>query len=359
MSARAVAGTVDRALCAALALDWDQQNRGRFRSAMVAPSFGLIGAAAGEAAGRRLGLWSRAGRLLQIDRAFAMTAPWPAVREVLLHEMAHQFVDEVYEVRDQTPHGDAFQQVCARLGIDSRASGAPASPDPQPEDRMVARVRKLLALAASGNQHEAEAAMNAAQALMLKYNLDVSGAAERVGWRVLGEPARRHGEDAKVLGGILSRHFFVKCIWVQAYMPRAQAWGTVLEVSGTPENLELAAYVHAFLQATTQRLWEKDGVGHTRTALARFRAGAYHAFHQKLNEQAQRQAETGLVWVGDPRVDAWFGQRHPHVRTLRSAGYARDSDFEQGRVAGRGIVLHRPISGTEARGLALPDKRGR
>jgi len=350
---------LERALLVALLREWAQLNRERFRSALNTPVFSMSGT--GDTVGTNLGLWSSTGRTLQIDRAFALRSAWPAVREVLLHEMAHQFVDEIYRVRDESPHGPTFQAVCARFRIDPRASGAPLQPQgtATDQDRVVARVRKLLALAASANQHEAESAMNAAQALLLKYNLDFldDPQEQRMQWRTIGEPALRHSEDAKVLGGILARHFFVKGVWIPVYMPLRGEWGSVFEICGTAENVEMALYVHEFLQATTLRLWEKDGVGHTRTALARFRAGAYHGFFQKLNEQTVRQAETGLVWAGDPRLDSWFGQRHPHIRTVKSTGFKRDSDFQNGRIAGRGIVLNRPIASTEGRALQIEDKR--
>lgn len=335
---------LERALLTALLRDWGQLNQERFRGALKAPVFALTGQ--GPSTGHNLGLWSSSGRTLHLDRHFVTTAPWPSVREVLLHEMAHQFVDEIYKVRDESPHGVTFQTVCTRFGIDPRASGTPeARADDAPSSRIIERVRKLFALAKSANQHEAESAMNAAQALLLKYNLDSSETAgEDVVWRTVGEPGLRHTEDEKVLGGILTKHFFVKGIWINVYLPKRAEWGSVLEICGTRENVEMALYVHAFLQATTLRLWETRGVGHTRTALARFRAGAYHAFFQKLAEQATRHKETGLVWVGDARVDEWFEQRHPRVRTIRSTGFRRDSDYHEGKAAGRDIVLNRPIT---------------
>ena len=348
---------LDRALLTALLRDWHQLNQERFRGALKAPVFALSGH--GPATGQNLGLWASSGRTLHLDRNFVIVAPWPAVREVMLHEMAHQFVDEIYKVRDETPHGPTFQTVCSRFGIDARASGAPdMRAEDAPTHRIVERARKLFALARSANQHEAESAMNAAQALLLKYNLDSSATgAEDVVWKTVGEPALRHTEDEKVLGGILTKHFFVRGIWINVYLPLRGEWGSVLEICGTRENVEMALYVHAFLQDTTLRLWETHGVGHTRTALARFRAGAYHAFFQKLTEQATRHAETGLVWVGDARVDEWFEQRHPRVRTVRSTGFRRDSDYQQGKAAGRDIVLNRPITGQGNRQLQIEKKK--
>lgn len=346
---------LERTLLSALQRDWHQLNSERFRSALKLPVLGLTGD--GTTAGRNLGLWSSSGRTLHLDRRFVLSAPWTSVREVLLHEMAHQFVDEIYKVRDEAAHGQTFKDVCARFGVDARASGVPEPADDAPTPRIIERVRKLLALGKSANQHEAEAAMNAAQALLLKYNLDASATAEaRVVWKTVGQPGMRHTEDEKLLGAILTKHFFVKGLWINVFLADRRDWGSVLEVSGTTENVEMAVYVHGFLQDTTLRLWEQHGVGHTRTALARFRAGAYQAFFQKLTEQATRHAETGLVWVGDPRVEDWFEQRHPNIRQVRTQGFRRDSDYQQGKEVGRGIVLNRPIASTGDRGLLLTKK---
>ncbi len=348
---------LERALLGAVSREWVNLNHDRFRGALRAPVFGLMGRP--DERGGNLGLWSSLGRSIQLDRAFVAQSPWTAVREVLLHEMAHQFVDEVYHVREESPHGPTFQAVCGRFGIDARASGTP-EPGGGSEPgtpRIVERVRKLLALATSANQHEAEAAMNAAQALLLRYNLDISGTtADRVAVQTVGEAALRHSEEEKTLGGILSKHFFVRGLWIPAFLVERAAWGTVLEICGTRENVEMAVYVHGFLQTTTLRLWEQHGVGHTRTALARFRAGAYLGFFQKLNEQATRHAETGLVWVGDPGVNAVFEQLHPHIRNVRSSGFRRDSDYQEGKLAGRGIVLNRPIASTGNRQLQIERK---
>jgi len=112
----------------------------------------------------RLGAWIRATRTLELSRALVLDRPWVEVVSVLQHEMAHQYVDEVLGVHDEHPHGDTFRQLCAALGIDDRAAGPPAlaAGAPAAPDRVLARVRKLLALAASSNQHEAESAMQRA-----------------------------------------------------------------------------------------------------------------------------------------------------------------------------------------------------
>jgi hypothetical protein len=75
----------------------------------------------------RLGRWAGSTRRLELSRPLVLARPWPEVRSVLEHEMAHQFVDEVLGIHDETAHGQTFQQVCAERGID-RVAGAAIAP---------------------------------------------------------------------------------------------------------------------------------------------------------------------------------------------------------------------------------------
>ena len=77
-------------------------------------------------------------------------------------------------------HGPEFRRVCAERSIDARAAGAPARP--AGEDHVLDRIAKLLALAESPNEHEAQAAMSAAQRLMLKYNVEAVDRGTRAGY---------------------------------------------------------------------------------------------------------------------------------------------------------------------------------
>ena len=84
---------------------------------------------------------------------------WGTLVEVLKHEMAHQFVAEVLGVLDESSHGPVYRKVCEERGIDSRAAGIPEAGDAAPQDQVLERIQKLLALAESQNEHEAQAAM--------------------------------------------------------------------------------------------------------------------------------------------------------------------------------------------------------
>jgi hypothetical protein len=353
MTARALDDALAAALLHELAETWREINANHFRGRMRPPVIAL------SEVGSRLGQWQSATRALSLDRALVYERPWSVVREVLKHEMAHQFVDEVLKIRDQGAHGPAFADVCRRFGIDAAATGMPAaSVGGDGGSPVLRRIARLLALAQSPNVHEAEAAMKAAQRLMLRHNIDASTAAAHEGYAFLhlGRPRKRVEAAEHVLAGLLARHFFVEAIWVPSYLPAEGRGGRVLELCGTLSNLEVAAYVHGFLLDTAERLWREHKVRHgidSDRERRRFQVGMMSGFDEKLKAGAKESQREGLIWVGDPGLDAFLHQRYPRRSTGGSVGVRLTAAYEHGRAAGHNIVLHKPVKGSHARGRLL------
>jgi hypothetical protein len=209
---------------------------------------------------------------------------WGVLEEVLKHEMAHQYVDEVLRVRDEPAHGPAFRRICEERGIDARAAGAPDVPGETASSPVLERIAKLLALAESPNEHEAQAAMSAAQRLMLKHNIEaaVSGATASYCFRHLGQPTGRVSEHERRLAMILDEFFFVQVIWVPVWRVSEAKRGSVLEACGSRDNLELAAYVYDFLMYTAGALYRADRKrrrDRSHHARRKFLAGVMSGFH--------------------------------------------------------------------------------
>jgi hypothetical protein len=329
-----------------------------FKGALRMPQFELVASRA------RLGRWIEATRTIELSRPLVLEKSWGVVVEVLKHEMAHQYVHEVLGEHDETAHGPRFRAVCERLGIDGAASGIPhAAPVADPSKKMAERIARLLALAESPNVHEAEAAMAAAQRLLLKHNIElgISRAAQGYAWKHLGRPTGRTTEAERVLSLVLGRHFFVEAIWVPVYRALEGKRGSQLEICGTPENLEIAEYVHGYLVETAERLWREHksehGISGDRDRRT-FLAGVMSGMNEKLAREAKKNEETGLVWVADGDLEIYFRRRHPYVRHVRYAGQRRTEAFSHGREKGRNIVIHKGIKATpEQRGLLLGPRR--
>jgi len=326
---------------------YEDLNRSLFRGALRTPAFELADAAG------RLGRWAGTPRSLELSRSLLVEHGWGVLVEVLKHEMAHQYADEVLGVRDEGPHGPTFRRVCVERGIDPRAAGAPRASDA--EEHVLERVAKLLALAESQNEHEAQAAMSAAQRLMLKHNIETLTRETRSNYdfRHLGTPSGRIGESQRLLAAILADHFFVEVIWVPVWRPLDGKRGSVLEVCGSSENLELAAYVHAFVNHTGERLFREYRAADGRRSARereRFLAGLMAGFREKLEAERKRSRAEGLVWRGDGALHDFFRARHPHIRMTRHATHTGTEAYARGREAGKRLVVHRGVKAGAAGG---------
>jgi len=363
-SAAALSAALEAALLRELRTRYDWDNRARFGGRLVAPVLTLSNSTA------HLGRWHSATRTLELARALVLHRPWLEVASVLEHEMAHQFVDEVLRIRGETAHGETFRRVCAERGIDARAAGNPIPADPaSPDgaagsqadpaaDRVLDRIRKLLALAGSPNQHEAETAMRKAHELMLRHNVEVAATHVERSYEVrhLGDPTRRGTRVESEIACLLAELFFVKVIRVPVYVARLGKSGQVYEIAGTRANVEMASHVWAFLLATAERLWAENRhdtrVRNGRDRLI-YQSGVIGGFRDKLLAERTGLQETGLVWVGDGDLDRFYRARHPHVVTRRH--HVRiNGAHAAGREAGRTVVLHKPVErGPSAAGPRL------
>ena len=357
----ALTAELEAMLLRRLHFEWEQINWALFGDAMRAPLL-LLSDRAGQ-----LGAWNPVERSIALQRAMVLTRPWPETLETLKHEAAHQFVHEVLKV-DEAPHGPVFRRVCRERGIDHRATGA-GTPDPDADPvqaRVVARVQKLLALAESGNRHEAELAASTAQRIMLKHNLEVvrasPDAADDCDHLWLGQPTGRVQLHERTLGALLVEHFFVEAIWIPVYRPHDGKRGTVLEICGRPENLAMAEYVHAFVLRTIERLWKEHkramGIRSNRPRRS-FLAGAVAGFSDKLAAGKRKTDREGLIWVGDASVGEYFGRRHPRTRSTGRSTTGDRRAYAEGHSAGRQIVLSRPVADRASRAeqRALPAPR--
>lgn len=338
----------------ALAREWEGLNLLFFRGTLRRPAFLLTRELS------RLGYWDRSARTLALSTSCVLEHPWPVVVDVLKHEMAHQYVDEVERAFGETSHGPRFREVCKRLGIDARASGTRPR-DATDDDRVIEKVARLLALATSSSPYEAEAAMSAARRLMLKHNLEAPQASRGYGTRILGAPKGRTTEHERRVGMLLGAHFFVEVLWIPVYVPSTGKRGHVLEIAGTDANLAMAEYAFAFIHRAAEEAWRahKKASGiRGNTDRRAYLAGVVAGFHRRLDLEATKAQSEGLVWVGDADLHRFFRERHPRIVHVKRGSQARHEAFGAGHSKGQSLVLHRPVSaGNEgSRGLSLPSR---
>ncbi len=348
-----------------LRAEWESASwvlEGRLRERLRQPMFTLRDMRS------RLGYWSSEKNEIALSRDFVHNYSWNDVCEVLRHEMAHQYVNQVMGIHDQRAHGPAFQQACSVLRANARASASyqPLSDkltadDEADQDSIMRKVHKLMALAESQNMHEAEAAMAKANALIAKYNLRLLECERRREYvsAFAGQPALRHFREDYLLAHLLEDYYFVKGLWITAYVLGKGKMGRVLEISGIASNVLIAGYVHdvvkRFIDAEWKRYTRKGKMNRSRKS--DFAAGIIAGFSGRLKKQQQQvsvstpQSTTALVVLDDPQLEDYMQQRYPSTRTFRRKGTRSDpSVMADGKRLGADLLI--------ARGVTLkPDRR--
>jgi hypothetical protein len=319
----------------------------------------------------RWGTWFGERREISLSRRLVLNYSWASVREVLFHEMAHQMAEEVLGGQRETPHGPFFRRACDLLRANPRASENYQPLDDRisqesldGEDRILVRVKKLLALAESSNRHEAEAAMAKAHELISKYNLDLLRAEKQKEFisLLVGRRALRHFLEDYALAGLLQDFYFVRGVWVPGYVPEKRKMGRVLEISGTIPNVRIADYVHGYVQRFIAWEWKKynsDGALN-RYRLTDFAQGIIEGFRSKLTaeEQEGRKERTSctLIKKEDPLLKEYLAYRYPHMATIKTGRGNQDPGVRRdGKRIGKDLVISKGVmEGAGNRGRLLP-----
>ncbi len=261
---------------------------------------------------KKLGHWAPTSRSIALSEDFIKKHTWNVVLELLKHEVAHQYVTDILKDTEAKPHGPAFQEACSVVGVhpDYRGAtgrfpkfmGVTADQEQAPHLR---KIEKLLALAESSNEHEATLAMEKANAIIARYNIDfvLKGLDAEYDYIQISLGSTKMPLTIKLILGILQKHFFVKTIIVSSYDAKKCCAVKAFEMVGSADNLAIAEYVFNFLCNSVERLWKdyKKESGAKASAKRSFSVGVLKGFGDKLDVSDQAQNEELLRGTGHSR----------------------------------------------------------
>jgi hypothetical protein len=177
---------------------------------------------------------------------------------VIRHELAH-YMTFINHGEGVQPHGIEFKVFCQLLGWGEEVYRATiclesenAASDIE-ESGVLRKIQKLMALAASSNENEAEQAMIKSQQLLLKHNIDAKYIeSEEEEKTVLKRIMKQKKENAKMraIAKILET-FFVSTVYCRS------GDFIYLEILGSAVNVEIAEYVASVLENELERLWKQ------------------------------------------------------------------------------------------------------
>lgn len=323
------------------------------------------------------GQWVYETRTIRLSRRLLTTQPWFHVLGVLKHEMAHQMVDEGGDDSSTLGmHGEDFKKACEKLGLPLAFSKASLNLQEHALDwreekhnetteRLLDKVRKLLALATSSNEYEALSAMNRVREIYARHNIEQFESQKVTDFVhiVITRNSRRLETYEKKIIGILVGHFFVQVIAGQVYDVASGNRYRSIEIIGTRESALMAEYVYHFLLQQSEYLVEQaskqQGKTLSRVVKKSYRLGILTGFSQKLEMQERSQASVSVtetqresmlskalvLFEKDQQLDRYISKVYPRLRTLTSARQRLDSSaYQQGQTVGRKITLNKPIS---------------
>lgn len=186
---------------------------------------------------------------------------------IIRHELAHYLAFLKYG-HDPKPHGWTFKSFCQSVGWGEEISAAAVCLEETEHSynaeisSTFRKVQKLMALATSSNQNEAELAMIKSQQLLLKHNVELESmghlSTEEDDKIFLKRILKQKKADAKMqaIARILNT-FFVNTVYNHCDN------FTYLEIVGSFVNLEIAEYVANVLQHELDWLWDQTKKQHS------------------------------------------------------------------------------------------------
>jgi hypothetical protein len=225
-------------------------------------------------------------------------------------------------------------------------------PSATPQDRIMVRIKKLLALAESQNRYEAEAAMSKAHELIAKYNVDLLEHEDTSDFISIfvGKPALRHPKENYFLANLLQDFYFVRGLWVSAYVLEKGKLGRVLEISGRLPNIKMASYVNDFIQRYIHFQWVvyNKTKGFNRYRKSDFAVGIIEGFRSKLTSQSNKNEKLkncfAIVRATDSLLAQYFDDKYPHTVSLKkTVSPQNETVLKDGKKLGKQLVIAKAI----------------
>jgi hypothetical protein len=305
---------------------------------------------------RQLGYFDSGTYQIGLNKALMYHAKDKVLKDILRHELAHYITYLFYgEVK---PHGEEFQNVCRLFHWPAAVSAASLDINLANEklegdlkaEKVIHKVKSLLKLAESSNQHEAELATLKANQLLLKHNLEYLGQKSDETLyvhKVLIQ--KRKSAKMTAIYDIL-KHFMVRPIL--SYGKKQVA----LEVTGNRTNIELADYVAGFLNEELERLWKTHQKEHQLKGLRAKNsfflglAKGYDSKMQSVHAGYNHKDQKGLILL-NRQLDQQVKKIYRRLSSTSNSNSMCGEAFGLGQKAGKDLTINKGIknSGTTKR----------
>lgn len=221
-----------------------------------------------------------------------------------------------------------------------------------PSKNIVERIRRVLALTNSSNEHEAAVAAVMAERLLHKYNLDIAqvikadteGLDITVGEKRYDLPWAPSKWKYHLAFAIADVNFCKIVYWNSKYLHAAK-------FIGREHNVEASVEILDWIIRQILKLADDDKIINKRSWKYRqsYVFGCFITVRNRLNDEFSRmQAEsndgTSLILINDVAVEKFYNKKHPRVRSSSLGCGVRSlsgSGYDSGRAAGETVNIGR------------------
>ncbi len=284
-----------------------------------------------------------------LNKSVMYQAKESILKDIIRHEFAHYVTFIKHGNVDH--HGVEFKSICKGYNWDTDVSHASANIDFQNDkvegdlksEKVIQKIKSLLKLASSENQHEAELATLKANQLLLKHNIERLDQTDHETYYVETVlKVKRKNAKISTIYSIL-KHFMVKP--VLNYTKN----GVLLEVTGTKYNIELSRYVASFLDQELERIWE---AAKSENKLSGLRAknsffnGLAHGYDQKMQsvEDSFESSDSKALIIIKDQLEAQTSRIYRRLSSSYSGSRKDSNSHDLGKKAGKKLNINKGIS---------------
>lgn len=271
------------------------------------------------------------------------------IKNILRHEIAHLITFIKYG-QACNAHGNEYKKICQTYDWGKEVSNAKVNLELENQkfegnldcERLISKIKKLLALAESSNINESQIATAKANQLLLKHNLNkinlLKSSKEEISTYVIKVlHSKRSSGKLKAIYEIL------QLFYVQPVISHSKI-GVCLELIGNKENILIAQYVANFLSHELERLWKNAKKENKLSGISEknsFFYGVSQGQKEKIsllnkdlniNEKALEKVHQSL--------SLHVSRVYPRLSYSKSSAQTCTKSMELGKIAGKNMSIN-------------------
>ncbi|MDO9183164.1 MAG: SprT-like domain-containing protein [Bacteriovorax sp.] len=299
----------------------------------------------------RLGYFDSRTYELGLSKKLMYQAKDEVLKNIIRHELAHFMCYLIHGPK--VLHGEEFHDACRNFGWGPEVYGAYANLEHENDkigesnektEKLLLRLKKLLALASSDNTHERELATLKANQLLLEHNLNLNQSQnsdeETVYVKRVLVAARKNSKHVAIYE--ILKTFFVSPVFNHG---RGIFY---LEVIGDKTSVELADYVASFLDRELEIIWKQTQKENPHfkgiSSKNSFFTGVARGYVEKIEKQKTELASKNDLVLIEKNIQKNLKIVYPRIgHASLSSGAHNEDAHSAGKIKGSNLSIRQAL----------------